>query len=224
MTRMFDIIFSTVALILLIPLFAVVIAILLLTGEHEAFYLQSRIGIGGKPFHVFKFVTMLRDSPNLEGGYLTRPGDPRVLPVGRILRKWKINELPQFLNVLLGQMSIVGPRPQAAVHYGLYEPSVAKAINTLRPGLTGLGSLMFRDEEGLLERSGQESDYVHDHLITPYKGELEKWYADNRSVYLYFKILILTAFSLIEPTYPFLRFFPGAPVPELHLKALMNQA
>lgn len=221
MIRLVDFVTTTIALALLLPLFLVVMFILRVTGEHEVFYLQERIGRGGRPFRVFKFATMLEQSPNLSGGYLTQKDDPRVLPFGRFLRKWKINELPQLLNVWLGQMSLVGPRPQAAVHYNLYNARQKTAIDSLKPGLTGLGSLIFRDEEGLLERSGLEFDYVHDELITPYKGDLEVWYAGNQSIGLYFKILFLTAISILAPGGSYLKVFSELPQPPDELRALL---
>jgi lipopolysaccharide/colanic/teichoic acid biosynthesis glycosyltransferase len=221
MIRLVDFVSTTVALALLSPLLLVVILILRFTGEHEVFYLQERIGRGGTPFRVFKFATMLKESPNLSGGYLTQKDDPRVLPFGRFLRKWKINELPQLLNVWLGQMSLVGPRPQAAVHYNLYNSRQKAAIDSLKPGLTGLGSLIFRDEEGLLERSGLDFDYVHDELITPYKGDLEVWYAANQSIGLYFKILFLTAISILAPGGSYLNGFRELPQPPAELRALL---
>ena len=221
MIRLFDFVATTVALALLSPLLLVVMLILRFTGEHEVFYLQERIGQGGMPFRVFKFATMLKESPNLSGGYLTQKDDPRVLPFGRFLRKWKINELPQLLNVWLGQMSLVGPRPQAAVHYNLYNARQKEAIDSLKPGLTGLGSLIFRDEEGLLDRSGLEFDYVHDELITPYKGDLEVWYAAHRSIGLYFKILFLTAISILSPGGNYLEGFSELPQPPAELQALL---
>ncbi|MCK5447946.1 MAG: sugar transferase [Gemmatimonadetes bacterium] len=221
MIRLVDFVASTIALALLAPLFLVVMLVLRFTGEHEVFYLQERVGLGGRPFRVLKFATMLKESPNLAGGFLTQKDDPRVLPFGRILRKWKVNELPQLLNVWLGQMSLVGPRPQAAVHYHLYNARQKAAIDSLTPGLTGLGSLIFRDEEGLLERSGLGFDYVHDELITPYKGDLELWYAANRSIVLYFRILFLTAISILVPGGSYLESFPGLPQPPAELRRLL---
>lgn len=221
MIRVLDFLISSVVLIVLAPLLIVVIIVLKLTGEHEAFYLQERVGRYGESFRVIKFVTMMKESPNLPGGFLTQQDDPRVLPVGKVLRKWKINELPQLFNVWVGQMSLVGPRPQARVHYDLYTPSQKAAIDTQKPGLTGLGSLVFRDEESLLERSGMSFDYVHDELITPYKGELETWYAANNSVIIYVKILILTALSLIKPHLDYIRFFKGAPQPGPELQPVL---
>jgi len=221
MIRLVDFTMSTIALVVLAPLFLIVMVVLRFSGEHEVFYLQERVGKGGRPFRVIKFATMLKESPNLPGGYLTQKDDLRVLPVGQFLRKWKINELPQLFNIWLGGMSLVGPRPQAAVHYNLYNSKQKAAIGNLKPGLTGLGSLVFRDEEGLLERSGLEFDYVHDELITPYKGDLELWYATNRSIGLYFKILFLTAVSVLIPGGNYLESFSGVPQPPDELGALL---
>ena len=211
MTRFFDIILSTLAIILLSPIFVIVMLILKITGEHYIFYLQRRVGKGKKQFSVLKFATMLKDSPNMKGGYLTQKKDPRVLPVGRILRATKINELPQLFNIWIGQMSVVGPRPQAPIHFNLYSREQKDAISAQRPGLTGIGSLIFRDEEGLLERSGMDYDYFHDEVITPYKGELEKWFSQNKSVFLYFKLIVLTAVSVIRPGKKFFSSFKSLP-------------
>jgi lipopolysaccharide/colanic/teichoic acid biosynthesis glycosyltransferase len=109
------------------------------------------------------------------------------------------------------------------VHYELYSADIAATIDQLSPGLTGLGSLVFRDEEALLEGSGMDSDYVHDQLITPFKGELEKWYAENRSTFMYFKILILTAASVVMPNYDYLRFFDGVPTPGGELQPILDR-
>ncbi len=223
MVRILDVVLATLVIISLLLLLVPLIVILKLTGEHEIFYRQERIGKGGERFFVLKFATMLKDSPNLPGGYLTRKNDPRVLRVGRILRKTKINELPQLFNVLLGQMSFVGPRPQAKVHYDLYSAEQKAAIDLQTPGLTGVAALVFRSEEDLLERFGEEFEYYHDHVITPYKGELERWYAANKSVGLYLKIIFLTAVSIVRPDINFLRFFPGAPKPGSKLAAVLNQ-
>ena len=111
MKRFFDIVLSGLAILCLSPLLIPVVIILKLTGEHYIFYTQERIGLGGKPFGLLKFATMLKNSPNMGAGDITTHNDPRVLPFGRILRKTKINELPQLFNIFLGDMSIIGPRP-----------------------------------------------------------------------------------------------------------------
>ncbi len=200
MTRLFDILLSSAAIAILSPLLLPVMLALKLTGEHYVFYLQSRVGKGGRDFPVLKFATMLKDSPNLPGGVLTQKDDPRILPLGRFLRKTKINELPQLINILLGQMSFVGPRPQARRHYELYSEEVKAAIDRIPPGLTGIGSVVFRDEESLLDAvPAEDRDRFHDEVIAPYKGLLELWYVGHRNLGTYFALIFLTAWSIIRP-------------------------
>jgi lipopolysaccharide/colanic/teichoic acid biosynthesis glycosyltransferase len=194
--RFFDILFSGIAIIFLFPFMIPVMATLKLTGEHYIFYSQVRIGKYGRPFKVFKFATMLKDSPNLPGGLITAPDDPRLLPMGKFLRKTKINELPQLLNILLGQMSFVGYRPFAEKHYNLYSDEVKEKIKTIKPGLTGIGSIVFRDEEKILH-SVSNRDFFHDKVITPYKGLLECWYVENQSMKNYFLVILCTFFSVL---------------------------
>ena len=110
--RGLDLFFSGMALFFLAPLLLAIIVVLRMTGEGEVFFRQQRVGIGGKHFKLYKFATMLKDSPNMGTGTVTLTNDPRILPFGFVLRKTKINELPQLINVLKGDMSIVGPRPQ----------------------------------------------------------------------------------------------------------------
>ena len=166
MIRFFDILFSGIAIIILLPFMIPIMIGLKLTGEHDIFYKQTRIGKDGKPFGVMKFATMLRNSPNMAGGVLTQKDDPRILPMGKFLRKTKINELPQLLNIFIGQMSVIGPRPQAKAHYDLYSDDVKAAIDTVAPGLSGLGSVAFRDEEDMLN-AVENRDAFHDTIIAP---------------------------------------------------------
>ena len=150
MTRSFDILFSGLALIVLAPLLLPIMLILKLTGENKIFYLQERVGKNGKLFGIWKFATMLENSPNMQNAYITTHGDPRVLPFGRFLRKSKINELPQLVNILKGDISIVGPRPQVKAHLDLYPKDKLEDILSIQPGLTGIASLFFRDEEMMI--------------------------------------------------------------------------
>ena len=197
--RFFDILFSFIAMVILFPFMIPIMIGLKLTGEHYIFYLQPRVGKDGKVFNVIKFATMLKDSPNLPGGFITQEKDPRILPMGRFLRKTKINELPQLLNILLGQMSIVGPRPVVEPQLALFSDNARKAILSMKPGLTGIASLIFRDEEGLLDRASGDRKYLHDKVIAPYKGELEVWWTRHRTLGNYFKLIFLTAWALISP-------------------------
>lgn len=195
MIRFFDVLFSSVGIIILLPFMVPVMIGLKLTGEHDVFYSQVRIGRYGKPFRVLKFATMLRNSPNLPGGLITAPNDPRLLPLGKFLRNTKINELPQLLNIFIGQMSIVGYRPFAEKHYDLYSDKIKRDIKTIKPGLTGIGSVVFLNEEDMLH-SVADRDYFHDKIITPYKGLLECWYVQNRSLKNYFLLIFYTVFVL----------------------------
>ncbi len=198
MTRLFDILFSAIAIMLILPLIILIALFLKLTGEHEILYRQKRIGRYGKPFEVLKFATMLRDSPNMNGGLITCPNDPRLLPLGKYLRKTKINELPQLINVLFGQMSVVGYRPFAEMHYNLYSKEVKERINRIRPGITGVGSIIFKNEEEILH-AVQDKEHMHDKIITPYKGQLESWYVENRTLFCYFALIFLTVEAFVRP-------------------------
>jgi len=198
MIRFFDILFSGIAIIILLPFMIPIMIGLKLTGEHDIFYIQERIGKNGKPFGVFKFATMLRNSPNMAGGVLTQKNDPRILPMGNFLRKTKINELPQLINIFIGQMSVIGPRPQAKKHYDLYSDEVKSAIDKVTPGLSGIGSVVFRDEEDMLN-AVENRDLFHDTIIAPYKGQLEVWFSKHRNIIVYFKLIFLTAWAVVKP-------------------------
>ena len=134
MPRIIDVLLALLALLVLLPLFIPIVVILFLTGEHKVFYLQTRVGYKNKDFKIIKFVTMLSNSPNMGTGSLTLKNDPRVLPFGHFLRKSKINELPQILNIIIGDLSIVGPRPQMQVDFEKYseesQESYRKKIET----------------------------------------------------------------------------------------------
>lgn len=201
MPRIIDILISLFALVFLLPLFIPVIIILLLTGEHKVFYLQKRVGYKNKNFKILKFATMLSNSANIGTGSLTLKNDPRVLPFGFFLRKTKINELPQILNVLIGDLAIVGPRPQMKVDFEKYSEDVQNKIYNIRPGLTGIGSIIFRDEESLIS-AASENENPHDfykRVIAPYKGKLEMWYQFNRSISLDLQLIFLTAWVIFFP-------------------------
>lgn len=199
MIRFFDFFFSLLAILVLLPFMIPVMIALKLTGEHYVFYLQPRIGRGGKEFRIIKFATMLKDSPNMPGGVLTQKDDPRILPMGRFLRKTKINELPQLINILIGQMSFIGPRPQAKQHYDLYADEVKEIINRIPPGLSGIGSIVFRDEETILNYVEGNRAQFHDTVIAPYKGQLELWYSRHRNLWTNFLLILITIWIVIKP-------------------------
>ncbi len=212
--RFFDLLISSIAMIILFPFMLPIMIGLKLTGEHYIFYLQPRVGRGGRDFNVIKFATMLKNSPNLPGGVLTQKDDPRILPMGKFLRKTKINELPQLANIFIGQMSFVGPRPQARRHYELYSAAVKAKIDLVPPGLTGIGSVVFRDEESILDDVPGDRDHFHDTVVAPYKGELEVWWTENRQLGNYFKLIFLTAWALVSPrTSLWKKWFRAIPAP-----------
>ncbi len=195
--RFIDLLIATIALVILSPIFIPVIIILIFTGEHEVFYLQKRIGYKNKPFRIWKFATMQKNSSFLGSKEITLRNDPRVTKFGKILRMTKINELPQIINVFKGDMSIVGPRPLMEVSFNLYPGKVKKYIYDSKPGITGIGSLIFRDEEKIISKA--EDPKMMYELIYPYKGELELWYRQNGSLYTDSKIIFLTAWSILFP-------------------------
>jgi lipopolysaccharide/colanic/teichoic acid biosynthesis glycosyltransferase len=197
--RILDILFSGIAIILLIPILFLIICLLKITGEGEIFFIQTRVGKRGNHFGLFKFATMLKDSPNIGFGEITIKSDPRVLPLGIFLRKCKINELPQLWNIFVGDMSIVGPRPMVPKTYATYRPDAQKIINTVKPGLTGIGSIIFRDEERLLDGLKDPIRFYNKN-ITPYKIDLELWYIKNNSFWLYIKIIFVTAWIVAFPS------------------------
>lgn len=196
--RLIDIIASALLLLFLSPFMILIIALLRMTGEGEIFFFQERIGYLGKSFKITKFATMKKSAAKIEPGDFAVESDPRVLKVGKVLRKLKLNELPQFWDVLRGEMSIVGPRPQLRFVYESYPPAYQHVISRVRPGITGLGSLVFRDEERILSLS-QDREYCYNHLIIPYKAELEAWYAKNNSVILDLSIIFLTIWYIVFP-------------------------
>ena len=195
--RLIDILIATIALVVLSPILIPSIIILLLTGEHKVFYLQKRIGYKNKTFNIWKFATMLKNSPHIGTGAITLRNDPRVTKFGNILRITKVNELPQIINVFKGDMSIVGPRPLMEVSFKLYPEEVQKVIYNSKPGMTGIGSLIFRDEEKIV--SDAEDPKVMYATIYPYKGALELWYQKKASLYTDFMIIFLTAWSILFP-------------------------
>jgi lipopolysaccharide/colanic/teichoic acid biosynthesis glycosyltransferase len=198
--RLLDLTIAITALILLLPVFIPVIIGLRLTGEGKVFYFQKRIGLKNSYFDIWKFATMLENSLNMGSGSITLRNDTRVLPMGTFLRKTKINELPQIINVLIGNMSIVGPRPLVDKTFNAYTNDVKSKVYDSKPGITGIGSIIFRDEELLISNSTLEPHDFYGKFIAPHKGELEMWYQQNKSLWTDIKIIFLTAWIIIFPT------------------------
>lgn len=207
--RFFDLLLSIILLCLLMPVF-IIVAIVLYFTDDEILFIQKRVGFKNTFFDVYKFSTMVE----VEGG------EPVPTSIGRILRKTKINELPQLLNVIKGEMSLVGPRPLPyKKDFLLYEKDVKESVYNVLPGITSLGSIVFRDEENLLSKIPEERflDFKKD-IVFKYKGALELWYQSNWSLWLDFKILIFTfwtvLFSNSQLVYRAFKLLPQRP-PEL---------
>ena len=219
--RFFDIFFSGLALLVLSPLLILVIIILKLTGEHEIFYLQERIGKDGKPFKLIKFATMLKNSANIGSGEITLANDPRVLPFGKFLRKTKINEIPQLINILKGDMSIIGWRPQTNKYYYLFKKEDRDIIKIIRPGLSGIGSIVFRDEESIFDKVDNPIEF-DEKIITPYKGKLEVWYVKNRNIKKYFELIFITIIVVLFPDkFDVYKYYKDLPKPPKELKKFL---
>jgi lipopolysaccharide/colanic/teichoic acid biosynthesis glycosyltransferase len=212
--RFFDILFSSFAIILLLPFMLPIMIILKLTGEHYVFYKQMRVGRYGKEFALLKFATMLKNSPNLPGGFCTYKDDPRILPMGKFLRKTKINELPQLINIFLGQMSVVGYRPLVRQGYENYSEEMKKKLYCVKPGLSGIGSIALRNEEEILQAVDNKDDF-YKNVIMPYKEQLESWYIENKNLLTYFKIILVTVLVVMRSSsciwYNLFKNLPPAP-------------
>ena len=218
MQRFFDIIFSSLALLVLSPLMIPLVIILRFSGECEIFYKQNRVGVNGESFGLLKFATMLKNSPTLGTGNMTVKNDPRILPLGNFLRKTKINELPQLLNIFLGNMSIIGPRPLTQDHFDGYIPVVQQVIASVRPGLSGIGSIVFRAEEEMLHQHTDAKQFYKEY-ISRYKGSLEDWYVKNNGLWTYFTLIVLTVWVVIfSKSKVVWKIFPSLPNPPLALE------
>jgi len=194
-----DILFALVGIMIFLPFFIPLAIALKLTGEGYIFYLQERRGYKNRMFKIWKFATMLKASPGLGTGSITVRNDWRLTPMGKYLRGTKVNEIPQLINILLGEMSVVGPRPLMEADFVKFSPEIKDHFYDCKPGLTGIASIVFRDEEKLHSESGMdphEFDRLH---LAPYKGALELWYHDHMSLRTDFLIILLTAIVIVLP-------------------------
>ena len=165
---------------------------------------------------------MVKDSPNLATGTVTMKNDPRVLPVGKFLRKTKLNELPQLLNVFLGHMSVIGPRPQAKDCFNVFTKESQNIIIRIKPGLSGTGPIVFREEEDILEGRSRVLDF-YNNIIGPYKGDLEAWYFEKQNLTVYFCLIMLTIWAIFFPKSNLIwRVFKDLPIPPDELKSDLN--
>ena len=220
--RFFDVVLSGLGLIVLSPLLIPIVLFLKFSGEGEIFFLQERVGKNRDMFKLFKFATMLKDSPSMGTGTVTMKNDPRVLPAGKFLRKTKINELPQLLNVFIGHMSLVGPRPQALRCFDAFPVESQDIIVQVKPGLSGIGPIVFRGEEDILEGYSGTLDF-YNNVIGPYKGDVEAWYVANEGLITYFSLILLTVWVVLFPKSDLVwRLFKDLPSPPDILKKGLN--
>lgn len=202
--RFFDFLFSLIGILFAAPIMAVAIVVLRFTGEGSVFFVQERVGHKNKRFKILKFTTMLSAAPEQKHQTNIGKRDPRITPIGAFFRNSKIDELPQMINVLKGDMSFVGPRPLMEVpDFISYPPEVQASIYNVRPGITAIGSVVFRDEAQIISQvkeEGQDPAEFKSKVIFPYKGKVEMWYNEHQSFWVDFKILLLTAWTLVFPT------------------------
>ena len=219
--RLFDIILSGASLILLTPIFFITSVILKFTGEGKVFYLQERVGKNMNKFKIFKFVTMVENTSKEKRLYTVK-NDPRILPFGHFLRITKINELPQLLNIFIGDMSVIGPRPQTEDCFNKFLKNDQKIISKLKPGLSGIGPIIFRNEEEILDINVNEKNF-YDHIISPYKGKVESWYYENISLRMYVILIFITLWVVFFPDSKIIwKILDGLPVPPDELKYKLN--
>ena len=198
--RLLDVFVSLTTFIILLPVFLPIIIILRFSAEGEVFYFQERIGFKNSKFKIFKFATMLKNSMNMGDGSITLQNDSRVTKIGSFLRKTKINELPQIINILKGDISLVGPRPLVTRTFKAYNDEVQSKIYNVKPGLTGIGSIVFRDEESIISAIKDEDPHeFYKRVIAPYKGQLEMWYQDHNSFFLDLQLIFMTAWVILFP-------------------------
>ena len=195
--RSIDITVALLILLITFPLICVLIFLLKFTGDGEVFYLQERIGYKNRKFRIWKFATLSRNAETIGTKEFTVKNDPRLIPMGKFLRKSKLNELPQIFNILNGDMTLVGPRPLILTAFNRYSKEVQKKIYNVKPGITGIGSVIFRDEETLVSKCTDFEKLYRN--INGYKGKLELWYQEQCSLKTDLLIIFLTAYSIFFP-------------------------
>ena len=190
--RLFDFIFSLLGLMTLLPFLFLFAFLLILFSGTPVFFKQERIGRFGTPFLLYKFRTMVRDADQKEGGSITVRNDPRITPVGKIFRKWKLDELPSLWNVIKGDMSLVGPRPDVPEYANKLKGEFRRILQ-MRPGITGPATLQYANEEQILAEVDDPIKY-NDEVIFPDKVSINLEYIDNWSLWKDFKIIFMTIF------------------------------
>ena len=198
--RLFDIIFAVLGLLLSSPIILLVILLKKLAGEKEIFYIKGRVGKGGRLFPFIKLSSMTPAKRGEITSSLTLSNDKRITPLGHFIRKTKIDEFPQFVNILRGELSFVGPRALMPKIHKDYSKAIKQEISKIRPGVTGLATLVFRNEAELLAQSDYTDELLfYKQVIAPAKGAIELIYIKNQGFMLDFTILLLTVWQIFRP-------------------------
>ena len=193
--RVLDVLVAAVGLVFVGPLLTLIALIIKLSSRGPVFYRGMRVGLDGRLFAMMKFRTMVVNAESL-GGSATAADDPRITNIGKLLRRYKLDELPQLLNVLTGDMSLVGPRPEVQKYVNLYSPE-EKTILTVRPGITDWASIWNSNEAAVLEGS-RDPEKTYEELIRPTKLALQLLYVRKHSFFMDLKILFHTAVKLVN--------------------------
>jgi lipopolysaccharide/colanic/teichoic acid biosynthesis glycosyltransferase len=195
MKRVFDLICCLVALIALLPLFVILAIAVKLDSRGPVFFSQERVGWGGRRFRLYKFRTMVADAAQC-GPAITRGGDWRVTRIGKVLRRFKLDELPQLWNVVKGDMSIVGPRPEVPKYVALF-PKEYERVLTVRPGITDLATLQYRNEESVLQHAADAEQFYVEQVL-PAKLKLNLEYLKKRGFFYDLKLILLTLVRIVK--------------------------
>lgn len=195
MKRLFDFTAALVGLILLFPLLLVLCLLIWLQDRHSPFYIPQRVGRGERPYRMIKLRSMVvrADTNKVDS---TANNDPRITVIGRTIRRFKFDEIPQLWNVLVGDMSLVGPRPNVSRETDLYTAE-EKRLLSVRPGITDISSIVFADEGSILE-GRSDPDLAYNQLIRPYKSRLGLLYVDHSGVLLDLRLILLTLLSAVD--------------------------
>lgn len=210
--RSADILFAFIGIVLSAPVLIICIVLLIFSGESSPIFTTYRVGKDGELFRMFKLRTMTSKVTG-SSSPLTAYNDNRVSFLGRLLRFSKIDELPQFFNILNGDLSFVGPRPMLPEVFLMYDESTQDLLNQIRPGVTGIGSIVFRNETALFSKVKiKKYEDFYREAIAPVKGDLEVWYISNKSFLVDFKLLVFTVIAVVYGQVKGLhRYFKGLP-------------
>jgi lipopolysaccharide/colanic/teichoic acid biosynthesis glycosyltransferase len=194
--RLFDLMATAAGLVVLSPLFGLVAILIKVDSRGPVFFMQERIGRAFRPFFIYKFRTMVHDAPG-KGLQITAGGDSRITKIGRILRKTKIDELPQLINVFKGDMSLVGPRPEVGKYVEHYKKEY-EVILSVRPGITDISSMTFRNEEGLLQGQ-KDPELFYLEVLLPEKMRLAREYIQHRNFFYDINLIVKTFYRILVP-------------------------